>query len=93
MRTTAVSTRTKRSSAVVGVIAALTLILFGASPAWAVSYGTVTATATASPTCSSSGKTYTCTITVTNDQSLTSPASDASNAVVPLNGGSPDSRW
>ena len=62
MRSTADSTRTKRSSAVVGVIAALTLVLFGAAPAWAVSYGTVTATATATPTCSLSGKTYTCSV-------------------------------
>ena len=77
MRSTADSTRTKRSSAVVGVIAALTLVLFGAAPAWAVTYGTVTATATATPTCSLSGKTYTCSVAGTGSYtgSNSAPAS------------------
>jgi hypothetical protein len=62
MSSTVVSARGTRAKAIVGVLAAATLILFGAAPAWAVSYGTVTATATAAPTCTLSGKTYTCSV-------------------------------
>ena len=62
MRTTEGRSKTNRSTVIVSACAALALILFGAAPAWAVTYGTVTATATATPTCSLSAKTYTCSV-------------------------------
>lgn len=51
-----------RGRLVVGAIAAVVFSLFATSPAWAVTYGTVTATATATPTCTLVSKTYTCTV-------------------------------
>jgi hypothetical protein len=77
MSSTVVSARGTRAKAIIGVLAAATLILFGAAPAWAVSYGSVTATATAAPTCTLSGKTYTCSVAGTGSYtgSNGSPAS------------------
>ena len=79
MRSTVVSARGTRAKAIIGVLAAATLILFGAAPAWAVTYGTVTATATAAPSCSLSGKTYTCSVAGTG--SFTGSSSAPASAV------------
>jgi hypothetical protein len=60
--------------AAVGILASATLILFGAAPAWAVTYGTVTAVATAAPTCTLAGKTYTCSVSGTGSYTGTNAA-------------------
>lgn len=54
-----------RGKGVVGVLAAVVLILFTASPSWAATYGSVTATAPTTPTCTLAGKTYTCSLSGT----------------------------
>ena len=65
MDSTVVSAQGTRARAIIGVLAAATLILFGAAPAWAVNYGPVTATAPSTPSCTLAGKTYTCTVSGT----------------------------
>ncbi len=54
-----------RGKGIAGLFAAIVLILVTAAPAWAATYGTVTATVPTTPTCTLAGKTYTCSLSGT----------------------------
>ena len=65
MRTRVDVALSARSRGLFGILAALMLTLFVASPSWAVTYGSVSTTAPTTPSCSLSGKTYTCAVSGT----------------------------